>query len=110
MTTCYPTSSPEVASAVAAATAYLTWRPTGACLGRGHPLGTAMAPAVRRARAGAGGGGVRGRTRADVAAVQSTGADGVIVGSAAVARAEEAAARGRDVAAALAAFAVELVG
>lgn len=113
VTTCYPTSSPEVAGrAAAAATAYLYLAAHRGRTGERPPAGyAALAPAVRRARARAPvavGFGVR--TRADVAAVRSTGADGVIVGSAAVARAEEAAARGRDVAAALAALAVELVG
>ncbi|MGQ0776805.1 MAG: tryptophan synthase subunit alpha [Pseudonocardiales bacterium] len=102
VTTCYPTSSPQVmAEAAVHASAYLYLVAHYGRSGTAPAAGYAeLAGTVATLRAAATapiaiGFGVR--TRADLAAVHDCGADAVIVGSAGVARIENALAAGHDV-------------
>ncbi|MER7672756.1 tryptophan synthase subunit alpha [Kitasatospora sp. NPDC096128] len=115
VTTCYPASPPQTLTAAArgAAGAYVYlvahYGRSGTAPGTGHRALAETVTALRRAAPGvrvAVGFGVR--TAADLDAVAAAGADAAIVGSAVVARLEQAHHEGRDTAADLRAFLTDL--
>ena len=115
VTTCYHgASKPEVlAEAAAQATAYVYlvahYGRSGTAPAAGYGALTDSVAALRTGTTAPIAVGFGVRTAQDVAAVRATGADGVIVGSTAVARAESAAAAGKDVAADLRDLVQELI-